>query len=186
MLSLQEQKTILRKEMRERIKNLSEEERVKQSQNICRRILSSAQWKQAKSLLLYFPLEDEPDITSLFATGLSEGKRLHLPQYDPTAREYSIAPVRNLEKDTLAGKYGIREPITCPTGQKDIDIILVPGLCFDATGARLGRGKGFYDRLLSQISGLKCGVCWEEGWLLKRLIPVEHHDARVDTCWCDL
>jgi 5-formyltetrahydrofolate cyclo-ligase len=186
MLNLQEQKTILRKEMRERIKNLSEEERVKQSQIICQRILNSAQWKQAKCLLLYFPLKDEPDISSLFATGCSEGKLLYLPQYDSTINEYSIAPVRDLEKDTLIGKYGIREPITCTTRQKDIDIILVPGLCFDTTGARLGRGKGFYDRLLSQISGYKCGVCWEEGWLLKRLIPMEHHDARVDTCWCDL
>ena len=186
MLSLQEQKTILRKEMRERIKNLSEEERVKQSQVICQHILKSAQWKQAKCFLLYSPLKDEPDITSLFATALSEGKLLYLPKYNSDANEYSIAPVGDIEKDIRIGKYGIKEPINCATRQKDIDFILVPGLCFDPTGARLGRGKGFYDRLLSQISGFKCGVCWEGGWLLERFIPMEHHDARMDTCWCDL
>lgn len=186
MLSLQEQKTILRKEMRERIKNLSAEERVKQSQVICQRILNSVQWKQAKCLLLYFPLKDEPDISSLFAKGLSEGKLCYLPQYNSNVNEYSIAPVGDIERDIRIGKYGIKEPITCATEQKDIDIILVPGLCFDPTGARLGRGKGFYDRLLSQLSGFKCGVCWEAGWLLKRFIPMEHHDARVDACWCDL
>lgn len=186
MLSLQEQKAILRKEMREKIKNLSEEERVRQSQVICQHILKSAQWKQAKCLLLYSPLKDEPDITPLFATGLSEGKLLYLPQYNSNVNEYSIAPVEDMEKDIRIGKYGINEPITCTTRQKDIDIILVPGLCFDSTGARLGRGKGFYDRLLSQLSGFKCGVCWEVGWLLKRFIPMEHHDARVNACWCGL
>jgi 5-formyltetrahydrofolate cyclo-ligase len=131
------------KGVRERIKNLSEEERVKQSQVICQHILKSSQWKQAKCLLLYSPLKDEPDITSLFATALLEEKLLYLPQYNSNANEYSIAPVKDIEKDIRIGKYNIKEPITCATRQKDIDFILVLVYASTRRAPVLAGARGF-------------------------------------------
>lgn len=64
---------------------------------------------------------------------------------------------------------------------------LVPGVGFDLTGARLGRGKGYYDRYLADKSALKIGLAWSEQ-IVDR-IPVEHHDAQMDYiitesfCW---
>ncbi|MEO7298989.1 MAG: 5-formyltetrahydrofolate cyclo-ligase, partial [Verrucomicrobiota bacterium] len=49
---------------------------------------------------------------------------------------------------------------------------------FDLTGRRLGRGKGFYDRLLAEIPGTKCGVCFDEQ--IVEEIPTESHDVRMD------
>jgi 5-formyltetrahydrofolate cyclo-ligase len=55
---------------------------------------------------------------------------------------------------------------------------LVPGLAFDPSGRRLGRGKGFYDRLLAMVRGRKCGIAFEEQVVPE--IPVEPHDIRLD------
>lgn len=64
---------------------------------------------------------------------------------------------------------------------------LVPGLAFDISGARLGRGKGFYDRYFAKNNGLKIGLAWSEQVLAD--IPVEDHDSYMDFiitekfCW---
>jgi 5-formyltetrahydrofolate cyclo-ligase len=57
-------------------------------------------------------------------------------------------------------------------------LVLVPGVAFDLRGRRLGRGKGFYDRLLADAGGLKCGVAFDEQIVTE--IPVEPHDVSVD------
>ena len=57
------------------------------------------------------------------------------------------------------------------------DLVLVPGMAFDLQGNRLGRGQGFYDRLLAKTSGVKCGVAYD--FQLLKNIPAETHDARV-------
>jgi energy-coupling factor transporter ATP-binding protein EcfA2 len=59
-----------------------------------------------------------------------------------------------------------------------LDLVLVPGLAFDRFGNRLGRGRGFYDRLLGEVSGVKCGICYQ-GQLLESL-PTEGHDVSVN------
>jgi 5-formyltetrahydrofolate cyclo-ligase len=78
------------------------------------------------------------------------------------------------------GAFGIREPDRgCPgMPLNQLDLILVPGLAFGPGGRRLGRGKGFYDRLLMGISGLKCGVAYDEQ--IRPHIPLEAHDILVD------
>jgi 5-formyltetrahydrofolate cyclo-ligase len=58
-----------------------------------------------------------------------------------------------------------------------LEMVLAPGVAFDRQGRRLGRGKGFYDRLLSNAEGKACGVAFNEQ--LVETIPVEAHDRRV-------
>lgn len=58
------------------------------------------------------------------------------------------------------------------------DLVLVPGVAFDLHGNRLGRGRGFYDRILEATSGIKCGVAYD--FQLLEAIPTEWHDAGVD------
>jgi 5-formyltetrahydrofolate cyclo-ligase len=59
-----------------------------------------------------------------------------------------------------------------------LDFILVPGVAFDLSGRRLGRGKGYYDRLLKQTRGTTCGVAFDEQIVGE--IPVEPHDLNVN------
>ena len=61
---------------------------------------------------------------------------------------------------------------------KHLDLALVPGVGFDVTGHRLGRGRGFYDRLLAEFSGIKCGVAFDHQFVAQ--IPAEKHDVRMN------
>lgn len=60
-----------------------------------------------------------------------------------------------------------------------IDVFLVPGLVFDRRGYRLGRGGGFYDRILSQRRGIKIGIA-SSFQISCEDIPVENHDVKMD------
>jgi 5-formyltetrahydrofolate cyclo-ligase len=82
--------------------------------------------------------------------------------------------------EIVSGQFGIREPdpdcIEIPSHQ--LDLVLVPGVAFDLHGRRLGRGKGFYDRLLTEVRGMKCGVAFDEQVLNE--IPKESHDIHMN------
>jgi 5-formyltetrahydrofolate cyclo-ligase len=65
-----------------------------------------------------------------------------------------------------------------PLPVTSLDFALVPGIAFDGLGGRLGRGKGFYDRLLSQAVGVTCGLGLDEQFLA--CVPVEAHDIRMN------
>ncbi len=89
------------------------------------------------------------------------------------------------------GRFGIREPVDRCThlGLNRLDLILVPGVAFDLNGRRVGRGKGYYDRLLRLASGRKCGVGFDEQLVSE--VPVEAHDILLNciltpTRWLEL
>ena len=100
--------------------------------------------------------------------------------FDPATQTYSARQVKNLTTEIVIGKFGVRGPAaSCaeiPLAR--FDLVLVPGVAFDWHGHRLGRGKGFYDRILAAASGVKCGVAYD--FQLLEEIPTEPHDAPVD------
>ena len=78
-------------------------------------------------------------------------------------------------------RYGLRNP----SGNEimdvaQIDMVVVPGLGFDESGDRLGRGAGFYDRFLAShnFKGIRCGLAFEDQ--LMASVPVDEHDMRLD------
>jgi len=56
--------------------------------------------------------------------------------------------------------------------------ILVPGVGFSPSGGRLGRGRGYYDRMLADLPGVRCGVAFDLQVISE--LPLEPHDARLD------
>ena len=110
---------------------------------------------------------------------LAAGKILALPFFDAGKKIYGARQVENLATEIIAGKFGVREPASScaevPLNQ--FDLVLVPGVAFDLSGNRLGRGRGFYDRLLAEASGVKCGVGYD--FQLLENIPAEPHDGKV-------
>ena len=82
----------------------------------------------------------------------------------------------------LKGAYGILEPVSdqAPVSVTDLSGLLIPGLMFDKKGARLGRGKGFYDQALQGFSGVKVGVAWSFQVLPLQELPLETHDIFMD------
>ena len=145
---------------------------------ICEKLRVLPQWQRAKTVMGYAPMGDEPDIEPL----LCVTRATALPRW--TTGGYTPAQITNLQTDLCQGQFGVREPIPeCPSmSWAEIDVILVPGLAFDGAGNRLGRGGGYYDRLLDCVRAAgpvtAVGVCFE--WQLQEDVPVTSHDQQLD------
>jgi 5-formyltetrahydrofolate cyclo-ligase len=121
---------------------------------------------------------------------LAAGKLVALPRFIPETSSYAACQISGSTR-LINGRFGIREPVDgCPQiPLNKLDFILVPGLAFDLQGCRLGRGKGFYDRMLAAVLGKTCGVAFDEQ--IVRDVPVEPLDLSVDciltpTRWIEL
>jgi len=171
-------KTDLRQKIRAQLEKICPAVRAVESIGLCERL--KAQIPSAHTILFFAPLPDEPDIWPVLELSLALGTDCALPFFDAEKKSYGAKLLKNLATDIVTGKFGVREPAaSCaeiPLNQ--FDLILVPGMAFDLSGNRLGRGQGFYDRLLAEASGIKYGVCHDFQLLEK--IPSEPHDAKVD------
>jgi 5-formyltetrahydrofolate cyclo-ligase len=165
--------------VRDRLRAISPERQGRFAQ-ICSRLRQQSVWKSAGSILLFALLPAEADIWALFEEALRVGKTVALPRFSSQAQSYIACVVQNPEDDLVSGQFGIREPgVSCPEFPLNrLDLVLVPGVAFDARGARLGRGKGFYDRLLADVRGTKCGVAFEEQ--IVDAVPVGPLDIRLN------
>ena len=168
----------LRQHIRERLDKISPAVRAVESFDLCERL--KAQFQSAHTILFFAPLPDELDVWPVLEFSLALGVNCALPFFDTEKKTYGAKIIQTLATDIVTGKFGVREPAaTCAEIQlNQFDLILVPGMAFDLNGNRLGRGQGFYDRLLENASGIKCGVCHDFQLLEK--IPSEPHDAKVD------
>lgn len=90
---------------------------------------------------------------------------------------YSYTQERNHSKPVLSAFWN-RPKIAWAVPENEIDLIIVPGVAFDRQRNRLGRGKGFYDRLLSTLNVPKIGISYD--FQLKDQIPVEPFDRKMD------
>jgi 5-formyltetrahydrofolate cyclo-ligase len=174
----QKEKNELRFQIRAVLQKISPAVRAVESIGLCERL--EPQLRSARAILFFAPLPDELDVWPLLEKFLAAGKTCALPGFDPASQNYLARQIKNLSADVIAGKFGVREPapggVEMPLGK--FDLVLVPGVAFDLRGNRLGRGRGFYDRLLAKTSGVKCGVGYD--FQLQEKIPAEPHDAPVD------
>ena len=170
-------KAALREQIRARMKSISAAQRVVQSGQACELLKKQSVWEKAKVIFFYAPLPNELDIWPLVSEALMANKIVTLPGFEPEANSYIARQIENLETDLQRGQFGILEPKpSCHEVLLNrLDFTLVPGVGFDLMGRRLGRGKGFYDRLLGQISGTTCGVGFDEQ--VVEAIPTEPHDV---------
>ena len=143
-------------------------------------LVAQAIWKTAREILFFAPLPEEVDVWPLLLEALCAGKRAALPRFVAETRTYETRLIRDATTDLKAGHFGIREPADhCAQFRSSrLDLILVPGVAFDLQGHRLGRGRGYYDRLLALMPGTTCGVAFEAQIVSQ--VPVEPHDMRLD------
>ncbi|MDB6059619.1 MAG: 5-formyltetrahydrofolate cyclo-ligase [Verrucomicrobiales bacterium] len=170
----------LRLVVRAKLHAITPEQRVRASALACARLREQKVWAQVKSVMFYSALIDVLDFAPLFDVALASGKSVALPKFVEATKSYVPFKISHAQRDCAAGKFGIIEPAaTCAEFPANhLDLILVPGVAFDVTGHRLGRGQGHYDRLLANVVGIKCGVAFDEQ--LVQRIPAEAHDIRMN------
>ncbi len=178
--SIREEKAALRVRIRSELKGIGPSARSTKSAQACWRLQQESVWQQARSVLLYAPLPDEPDIEPLWRDALATAKELSLPRFDAERQVYVAGRVLEPRDDLRPGRFGIMEPKqgSPEVPLKQLDFIVVPGVAFSLDGRRLGRGRGFYDRLLTSVRGIKCGVAFDEQ--IVDAIPADGHDIRLD------
>jgi 5-formyltetrahydrofolate cyclo-ligase len=173
-------KTSLRSMILEKRKSISAASRRAKSKKIFRRLLEDPVFKKAGHVALYYGIMPEV-ATRPFLKTLMKNKKIYLPQINLKTKNLKFRQIRSLSKDLSRGPYGIMEPrSSCATRPADrMDLMIIPGVAFDGKGGRLGRGAGYYDRLLKKAKGVfKIGLCFREQLVKK--IPMKTHDVRMN------
>ena len=165
-------------EVRSKIKTLrvmlDEAERLAAADAVFERLEHSAAFQLAEKILMYHSLPDELD-TRRFISKWKERKQFFLPRVNGVNLEILPYDESRLE----IGSFHIEEPSgTDVHPVEEIEVIVVPGVAFDRRGRRLGRGKGFYDRLLATSKATKIGVGYD--FQLVDEIPAEEHDIPMN------
>lgn len=167
-------KKALRAEIKVLKKQHTKEQLLEQSEKILAKLEQHPDFVKAERVMLYSALPDEVQ-TQAFLEKWHLKKQIILP----TVVGDDIIPVA-YEKDTdfAVGDFNILEPQNEPYNG-GFDLIVVPGVAFDCNGNRLGRGRGYYDRFLSQHLNVKrIGICFD--FQLVDEIPTEPFDIRMD------
>jgi len=170
-------KTELRRLMRAQLARMTPAAAEAAAESIRESIPSLPRWQDTRVVAAYAALAGEPDLQPLAWT---KHKSVLFPRVE--GEELIFHVVENASQ-LKPGAFGVTEPDAekCPVADiHDAEIIFIPGLAFTIDGARLGRGRGFYDRLLAALPPdiLRVGVCF--GPQIVADIPCESHDEEVD------
>lgn len=172
-------KNELRKAMRQVKSQYSGNQLEAMSAEIVERALVHEQIAKASTILLYYSLPDEVDTHRLVDRLCEQGKRVLLPKIVGEG-QLELRQYRSREDMAEAASFHILEPIgNVFTDYDSIDTALIPGMAFDTSGHRLGRGKGYYDRLLPYLKRTyKIGVCFP--FQKVEIVPTEPWDVPMD------
>ena len=164
-----------RRHIRELKSSYSSDALLLKSKSIISEVESLPLFVKARTILVYHSLPDEVN-THDFLIRHSTSKTLLLPTVNGDHLDLHIYDNSTRMK---LGSYGIQEPIgSVFTSYSTIDLCIVPGMAFDETLHRLGRGKGYYDRLLPLLSCKKIGLCFDFQYFSS--IPFDSHDILMD------
>jgi 5-formyltetrahydrofolate cyclo-ligase len=170
-------KQAVRRTLRETLAGMSDADRHAKSVAACRFVCSSPEFAAAHVVMLYLSTSTEVDTAPIALRGWQDGKQVVVPKVSWDQRRILPVEISSL-KDGLTTTGPVREPIGGKPIPLDlIDLVIVPGLGFTATGFRIGRGMGFYDRFLAQpdFVGRSCGLAFEEQ--VVETLPVLDHDV---------
>jgi len=173
-------KAVLRETVAPRVGALGPEIRAEASRAACERLASLDLFRSAGKVLAFASMPDEIDVTPLLRECLDAGKRLYLPLVRWKARRMIPVRVTDLDVDIVYSSTGMPGPR--PGGElaepSEMDLVIVPGRAFDRQGRRLGRGGGFYDRLLPQV-GPAGSAAIAFSCQVVEAVPVDEHDVPI-------
>jgi 5-formyltetrahydrofolate cyclo-ligase len=178
---LEAEKRELRGRIRAAMSALPPARRALEEELVQAAIQADPAWRQARCVLLYKAVPPEFSVVGLTLAAWREGKRTAFPRV-AGAGQLALHLVGSWG-ELRTGAYGIPEPdADAPAVQpEEVDLAVVPGVAWDAEGHRLGRGGGFYDRLIPRLGGQAWGVGFDCQWVPR--LPRGEWDAQVAKTW---
>lgn len=159
---IREYKNGLRSFYRQKRQAITGKERENMDSNILNRVTRLNQYKNAKLVLAYVSVRDEVDTRNLINRALQDGKKVAVPRCVPDTRLMEFYYINSLD-ELEPGMFGVDEPV--PEKAELVtdfsnSVCILPGICFDKKGFRLGYGKGYYDRFLCNYECSTIGLCY--------------------------
>lgn len=158
--------------------SVSEKEKRCFSERIFARLINSSVYDSAETVLVYVSVGSEAETLNIIEYSLHNNKKVAVPVcIEKEMFFYEIGSLSDLQ----SGRFGI--PTVDLSKSKRIDnfensICVVPALCFDKYGFRIGYGGGYYDRFLAEHNVITLGITYER--CLTEKIPVDKYDLPVD------
>ena len=180
-------KSVLRKLYLARRKALSSEEVEAKSQQICDLFFQEIDLKKIKYLHIFLPIKKQNEINTFLTIRKlqEEYPKINIVVSRSNLDNFEMQHFILEEENLTENKWGILEP-SSESGREvqpeQMDMIIIPLLCFDKQGNRVGYGKGFYDRFLQKCypKALKVGFCLEEP--IELIEDLNEFDVKMDVC----
>ncbi len=177
LMTIADQKITLRKEMLFKRAKLNKQQKATYDQWICNSIWQLIHQHHFQTIHCYLPMGTEIDLTPLIENMLSQSLTVVCPKTFPKRKLQNLvlASLDKLEK----GVFGTSHPANANEYTGSYDLIIVPGLAFDANRFRLGYGGGYYDNfLVHQPTAHKLGIFYP--FQEVEQVPIEPHDIQLD------
>lgn len=192
MSALRAAKQTLRKEIKRRVAALSEHEKQRQSLVVTQKLLSHPKYLSSQRIAVFLSMDDEVQTDSIIKHMFTSGKSCFIPRYERHSSHMDMLRLgseEDIQRLPLTS-WNIRQPGEDEGAREDaleaggLDLILMPGLGFDLSGRRLGRGKGFYDTYLDRCMGHPRGKPYTIALAYREQIceqvPVDQRDVLID------
>lgn len=192
MAALRAAKQALRKEIKRRVAALSKEEKARQAHVISKKLLRHPKYVSSKRIAVFLSMDDEVCTQEIIKDVFRLGKSCFIPRYEGGSNHMDMLKLSSLQDmETLPlTSWNIRQPAADDNSREEalteggLDLILMPGLGFDRSGNRLGRGKGFYDTYLERCIRHPKGKPYTIALAFKEQlcqeIPVNDNDVHID------
>ena len=175
------EKSTLRHEIKQRLVQMSQADRITHSKQICKWIIDSDVFHKASVIMVYLSLPHEVDTTLLILHAWQQGKTVAVPKVSWEQRHMIPVEITSLDTGLKEDHRGLRNPINgVPIPFDEIDLVITPGLGFDKNGNRLGRGGAFYDNFFrhKKITAARWAVAFSPQMCDE--IPHDENDVAVD------
>ncbi|KAL1007486.1 hypothetical protein UPYG_G00087450 [Umbra pygmaea] len=194
MAALRVAKQALRSDIKKRVAALDDQEKLRQSRVISQKLLKHPKYVNCERIGVFLSMHDEVRTEDIIKDVFKHGKTCFMPKYQTRGPNNHMDMVKlNSMEDMMSlplTSWNIRQPSDDDHTREEaletggLDLILMPGLGFDRSGNRLGRGKGFYDTYLKRCIKHPKGKPYTIGLAFREQlcqeIPVDEHDVLID------
>ena len=172
----------IRKHIREKIKAVSEVEKTSKSAIIKGLLFNEEVFKKSAVVMFYVSLKDEVNTLTMIDEAIKTGKRVCVPVILKEEKRLIAGEIKDREKDLERQHFGIYQPMAGHVREvplEDIDLVVVPGVAFDTSNVRLGRGHGYYDRFLCGLPSRTKTIGLAFDFQVVDALPKDSHDIPV-------